>query len=88
MATRDVQFTRGFTRLFRGLPDEVRQATYQKLGLFVDNRAHPSLRVKRVKGTPGVWEMSITMNYRVTFEVDDERVILRAIGTHDVLRKP
>jgi hypothetical protein len=32
--------------------------------------------------------MSITMNYRVTFEVDEERVILRAIGTHDVLRRP
>jgi mRNA interferase RelE/StbE len=88
LATRDVRFTRGFTRLFQRLPDEIRQATYQKLGLFVDNPAHPSLRVKRVKGTPGVWEMSITMNYRVTFEVDDERVILRAIGTHDVLRKP
>ncbi|HEV8573454.1 MAG TPA: type II toxin-antitoxin system RelE/ParE family toxin [Dehalococcoidia bacterium] len=88
MATREVEFTRGFTRLFRRLPDEVRQATYQKLALFAENPAHPSLRVKRVKGTPGVWEMSITMNYRVTFEVDEERVILRAIGTHDVLRRP
>jgi mRNA interferase RelE/StbE len=86
LATRDVEFTRGFTRLFRRLPDEVRQATYQKLALFEDNPAHPSLRVKRLKGSPGLWEMSITMNYRVTFTMEGNRVVLRAIGTHDVLR--
>ena len=32
--------------------------------------------------------MSITMNYRVTFRLEESRVVLRAIGTHDVLRRP
>lgn len=44
--------------------------------------------MKRVKGTDRIWEMSVTMNYRLTFEVEGERVVLRRIGTHDILRQP
>ena len=44
--------------------------------------------MKRVKATAGVWEMSITMNYRVTFETDEDIVLLLTVGTHDILRKP
>jgi len=86
--TRELVFTPAFERLFRRLPKEIRDATYEKLGLFLTNPVHPSLRVRQVKGTGGIWEMSITMNYRLTFEIDDMRVILRRIGTHDILRRP
>ncbi len=86
--TREVYFTRTFERLFRRLPKDVRDTTYAKLVLYLDNPAHPSLRVKRIKGTNHLWEMTITMNYRVTFQVEGERVLLRRIGTHDILRQP
>ena len=86
--TREVLFTPRFDRLFRRLPRTIRDATYEKLSLLIVNPAHPSLRVKRIKGTSRIWEMSITMNYRLTFEMDGERIILRRIGTHDVLRQP
>ena len=66
----------------------MREATYEKLAAYLENPAHPSLRVKRIKGTSRVWEMSITMNYRLTFEMEGEKVVLRRIGTHDVLRRP
>ena len=85
---REVVFTPRFDRLFRRLPKEVRDATYEKLAAYLDNPAHPSLRVKRITGTDRIWEMSITMNYRLTFEVEGEKVILRRIGTHDILRRP
>lgn len=85
---REVVFTPRFDRLFRRLPDDIRDATYEKLAAYIENPAHPSLRVKRIRGTGRIWEMSITMNYRLTFEVEGERVILRRIGTHDVLRRP
>ena len=86
--TRELVFTPTFERLFKRLPKRIRDETYEKLALFLDDQAHPSLRVKRVRGTDRIWEMSITMNYRLTFEVDEERVLLRRIGTHDVLRRP
>lgn len=85
---RELHFTRTFTRLFKRLPKDIRDETHKKLALFLDNPSHPSLRVKRLRGTERLWEMSVTMNYRITFEVEDERVTLRRIGTHDVLRNP
>ena len=85
---REVVFTPRFDRLFRRLPKAMREATYEKLAAYLENPAHPSLRVKRIKGTSRVWEMSITMNYRLTFEMEGEKVVLRRIGTHDVLRRP
>lgn len=88
MATREIVFTERFRRLFRRLPKRIREATYEKLTTYLDDPSHPSLRIKRVKGTARIWEMSITMNYRVTFELKDDRIILRRVGTHDILRRP
>lgn len=85
---REIVFTPTFERLFKRLPKRIRHETYEKLALFLEDPAHQSLRVKRIRGTERIWEMSITMNCRLTFEVDEERVFLRRIGTHDVLRRP
>ena len=82
---RELHFTRPFERLFKKLPKAIQDQAFEKLALFLDDPSHPSLRVKRVKGTAAVWEMSVTMNYRITFEVDGDRILLRRIGTHDAL---
>lgn len=85
---RELVFTARFDRLFRRLPKAVRDATYEKLAAYLENPAHPSLRVKRIRGTDRIWEMTITMSYRLTFEVAGEKAILRRIGTHDILKRP
>ena len=84
---REVVFTPRFDRLFRRLPKAIRDETYEKLALYLDDPSHPSLRVKKIKGTAGIWEMSVTMSYRLTFELHGERILLRRIGTHDILRQ-
>jgi mRNA-degrading endonuclease YafQ of YafQ-DinJ toxin-antitoxin module len=88
LATREVITTRAFDRTFRRLSKSVRSSTYDKLQRYLEDPGHPSLRVKRMQGTARIWEMSVTMNYRITFELTDDKMILRRIGTHDVLRKP
>jgi len=80
--------TRSFDRSFDRLPKTVQEQTLAKLALFRRDTAHPSLRVKRIQGTDDLWEMSITMNYRITFAFEVEVVMLRRIGTHDILRSP
>ncbi|MBA3807757.1 MAG: hypothetical protein H0X28_05100 [Solirubrobacterales bacterium] len=53
-----------------------------------------TLRVHRVKGASGVWEITFAPDGRATFEygaqiVDGEpHVIWRRVGTHDVLGEP
>jgi addiction module RelE/StbE family toxin len=85
---RELVFTRQFDRLFRRLPKRIRLETYEKLELLLTDPAHPSLRVKRIQSTQDLWEMSVTMNYRITFQVEGETIVLRRIGTHDILRNP
>jgi mRNA-degrading endonuclease RelE of RelBE toxin-antitoxin system len=85
---RDYRTTREFDRAFKRLPRRIQSEVIEKLARFLEDPTHPSLRVKRLKGTQRIWEMSITMSYRVTFEIDNQSVLLRRIGTHDVLKRP
>ena len=49
---------------------------------------HPSLRLKKIKGHPTIWEGRITESYRFTFQIAGEIYLLRRIGTHDILKTP
>lgn len=40
-----------------------------------------------MKGTQGIWEASVTLSYRFTFNWESDLIILRRIGTHDILQK-
>ena len=88
MKNKKLSFSRPFEKAFERLPQDIREAAYDKLVLFLDNPKHPSLRVKRMKGTDAIWEMSITMNYLLTFEIHSDEIFLRKIGTHNILSSP
>lgn len=77
-----------FERDFTGLPRVIQNQFERKLGFFLDNPLHPSLRVKKMGGTDSIWEARITKGYRFTFTLQDQMCVLRRIGTHDVLRRP
>jgi len=53
---------------------------------LVQNPSYPSLRVKKMQGLDDVWEASVTMSYRITFQRAGDTLILRRIGTHDILK--
>jgi hypothetical protein len=54
----------------------------------------PGLRVRRVQGAPGIFEMTWAPDGRATFEFGEPvregepHVVWRRIGTHDVLANP
>lgn len=75
--------------MFNRLPKTIQETAYRKLALWQQDQSHSSLRIKPMRGHPGIWEMSVTMNYRITFEYQNRNIILlRKIGTHDILRSP
>jgi mRNA interferase RelE/StbE len=81
--------TDSFKRDFRELPTAIQELFQKKLGLFMQNLRHPSLRVKKLQGFENRWEASINMFYRFTFEIHKEHYLFRRIGPHDdVLRSP
>jgi hypothetical protein len=78
-----------FDRAFRKLPEDVKKAFKEKMRLLVEsNFTHPSLRVKKIKGTGRIWEASIDMDHRFTFEKVKGGIRLRVIGKHKVIGKP
>jgi mRNA interferase RelE/StbE len=53
------------------------------LRLLATNWRHPSLHVKKIKGTDGIWEARASQSLRITFGLYDDLIVLRNIGKHD-----
>ena len=79
------RFSKRFKKQYKAMPHEIRQIFDEKLMLFLADMLHPSLRVKKIQGSRGCWEGSVTMKYRFTFVFDGDTIVFRAIGTHDIL---
>lgn len=84
-----IVLTRSFERDYRDLPERLKQDVQKIAGLVVSNHRHPSLRAKKMKPkTLGTYEVRISKGYRMTFSLDGDKIIVRRVGSHDVLRKP
>ena len=87
---RQYRSTLRFEKSLEKLPDNIADLFNKKFALFLNNMSHPSLRVRKIQGfaNPDIWEASLTMDYRFTFEIDKDGVIvLRHIGHHSILDK-
>lgn len=83
-------FTQQFEKSFTKLPAGIAELFEKKLSLFLNDIFYPSFRTKKVAGLKksSVWESSLTMSYRFTFEIDEEgKIIFRNIGTHTILER-
>jgi len=89
-----------FDREFRRLPRELQRAFLAMLPVFIAALreippAFPAaLRIHRVQGSAGIWEITFAADGRATFEYGEEilagepHIIWRRIGHHDVLAEP
>ena len=79
----NIYFSDLFLESVNRLPVEVKRALKKKLDLLADNPKHPSLRTKQIKGSKGIFEASINMDIRMTWEFYEDGILLRNIGKHD-----
>ena len=89
-----LQDTKQFRKSYDRLPKHIQEKAKKAFSLFMahpHHPFHPSLHIKRMKGTDRIWEGRIDYQYRFTFEFqtdnDETIVILRNIGSHDILLK-
>jgi mRNA-degrading endonuclease RelE of RelBE toxin-antitoxin system len=81
--------TSRFRRAYRSLTPEEQKRVQKALRLIDEDLRHPGLRIKRIRGTQGIWEARASRSLRLTFEVEGENIILRNVGAHDAtLKKP
>jgi hypothetical protein len=76
---RTARFKRAAKKL--SAPDRGRLA--DALSRYERDPAHPSLHVKRVQETAGVWEARASLSIRFTFEKIEGGILLRNVGPHD-----
>lgn len=74
-----------FSKAYRALPPEIRAKVVKAFKLFKQNQRHPSLRVKKMEGKQDIYEGRIDQNYRFTFHYEDDQVVFRNVGKHDIL---
>ena len=60
----------------------------RQLEYLAQDIRHPGLRAKKVSGASDIWEARVDLHHRFTFKIVRDRVLLRRVGTHDILRKP
>ena len=83
-----VQTTKPFDEDYAALPESLKERADKQFIFLMENPHHPSLRLKKIKGHPNIWEGRITKGYRFTFQMLETVYLLRRIGTHDILRTP
>jgi mRNA-degrading endonuclease YafQ of YafQ-DinJ toxin-antitoxin module len=76
-----------FENDFARLPEHILGRVEKALRLLAENPRHPSLRVKKMRGTTGIREARVSLEYSITFAWQGQVLTLRRIGTHDILRK-
>jgi len=79
--------TESFKRDFQSLPKDLQPRAEKAILLLTENPRHPSLRAKKIKGTKDSWEASVTMSHRIVYTLVDDTLILRRIGTHNILKR-
>jgi hypothetical protein len=85
----NVYYSELFDDKGKELPVEVRRALKNKLELLLENPRHPSLRSKKIQGQDNIFDSSITINIRMTWQYTGDGILLRNIGAHDqTLKNP
>jgi len=78
-----------FRKAYQSLAADDQGRVQKAIRLISGDLRHPSLRVKRIKGTQGIWEARASKSLRITFETEGDALILRNVGHHDqTLKKP
>jgi len=83
-----LQTTRPFDRDYAGLPEEIRAQVEKQLALLLLNPRHPSLRLKRIRGTADIWEVRVSRGYRLTLQLAGDTFLLRRVCPNDVIERP
>jgi mRNA-degrading endonuclease YafQ of YafQ-DinJ toxin-antitoxin module len=84
----EVAYKPSFIRDYKRLPPELKEEAREKIELFKDTANHKRLRVHTLKGKlKDVHSFLITYSHRVVFVYETkQRVVLLAIGDHDVYK--
>jgi hypothetical protein len=75
--------TAGFWKCYWALISEAREAAQTTYKKFLENPAHPSLQLERLRSDPRFWSVRVTRDYRaVALRLENDVWIWVWIGNH------
>jgi len=88
----ETDYANRFKRSYKKMTEREQQQIKDAIDTLLSNPESQSLRMKKVNSLrnqkPPVWEISVNMDIRITFEIHEPKTILfRNVGHHDVLDK-
>ncbi len=83
----EIILTGQFEQAYEKLDKVEKKNVLKALALIGDDPKYPGLRVKKLKGRPGVWEARPFKRLRLIFEMSGEAITVRNVGEHDKVLK-
>ena len=81
-------YSERFKKHYNKLTVIERKQIANKLRLLSENPSHPSLRTKRIQGTDRLFESSASMDVRIIWHYEGNKLIaLVDVGHHDILKQ-
>lgn len=72
--------TERFKKSVLELDQKIRKKLRKQIKILISNPRHPSLGIKKIKGTKSIFEARVDDHYRFTFEyVEKDEIILRVV---------
>lgn len=88
MIVNNIIYSPSFLKSTKKLPPQILKSVENKEKIFRENPLHPSLRLHELHGKlKNKWSISITGNYRIIFERQENGDILfLSIGSHAIYK--
>jgi len=77
-----------FRRDYKKLTPQSQKRINQALLQMERDLKHPSLEIKKLKGTNSIWEARASKSLRITFNLKGKLIIFRTVGEHKILNRP
>lgn len=75
--------TASFIESYIKLPKQIQKKADKQIKFLLQDLFYPSLYTKKMEGRTNTWEVRVDRSYRMTFEKDQDTLILRTVGPHD-----
>ncbi len=78
----NISFSKAAEKSYIKLPQILKKKFRKQISYLEISPNHPSLRLKRMQGTP-YFEVRIDIHYRIIFTRETDKIHIHAIGPHD-----
>lgn len=83
-----IKRTQSFERDFRKLSPALMGRAEKALRLLIQNLRHPSLEARLVDKKHRIWKAKVNGDWRLTYQLEVNAIVLRRIGNHDLMERP